>query len=144
MYYGLVVQNANAGNEHRDFEHRKLQRLSERPGKHVLQSTIANYYNSSPGRPSSRDKNPAVMIMGLYRTAPMQTNFGIVLLPEGSKPSLVSSVVSLPRYKAVFSDSYIRRRETFAVQNIRWYAKNDTIFKHPFYNDTTSVYFNLP
>ena len=86
------------------------------------------------------------MIMGLYRTAPMQTEFRNCIVAGGLETEL--SIVSrfLTQYKAVFSDSYIRRKEAYELsqfQNIRWYAKHDTIFKHPFYNDTTSVYFNF-
>jgi hypothetical protein len=147
VYYGLVVQNANVQVMNTEISNTGSYSVYLSGGKHVfLQSTIANYYNSSPGRPSSRDKNPAVMIMGLYRTAPMQTEFRNCIVAGGLETEL--SIVSrfLTQYKAVFSDSYIRRKEAYELsqfQNIRWYAKNDTIFKHPFYNDTTSVYFNF-
>jgi len=147
VYYGLVVQNANVKVTNTEISNTGSYSVYLSGGKHVfLQSTIANYYNSSPGRPSSRDKNPAVMIMGLYRTAPMQTEFRNCIVAGGLETEL--SIVSrfLTQYKAVFSDSYIRRKEAYELsqfQNIRWYAQNDTIFKHPFYNDTTSVYFNF-
>ena len=147
VYYGLVVQNANVQVMNTEISNTGSYSVYLSGGKHVfLQSTIANYYNSSPGRPSSRDKNPAVMIMGLYRTAPMQTEFRKCIVAGGLETEL--SIVSrfLTQYKAVFSDSYIRRKEAYELsqfQNIRWYAQNDTIFKHPFYNDTTSVYFNF-
>ncbi len=147
VYYGLVVQNANVQVMNTEISNTGSYSVYLSGGKHVfLQSTIANYYNSSPGRPSSRDKNPAVMIMGLYRTAPMQTEFRNCIVAGGLETEL--SIVSrfLTQYKAVFSDSYIRRKEAYELsqfQNIRWYAQNDTIFKHPFYNDTTSVYFNF-
>ena len=147
VYYGLVVQNANVQVMNTEISNTGSYSVYLSGGKHVfLQSTIANYYNSSPGRPSSRDKNPAVMIMGLYRTTPMQTEFRNCIVAGGLETEL--SIVSrfLTQYKAVFSDSYIRRKEAYELsqfQNIRWYAQNDTIFKHPFYNDTTSVYFNF-
>lgn len=147
VYYGLVVQNANVKVTNTEISNTGSYSVYLSGGKHVfLQSTIANYYNSSPGRPSSRDKNPAVMIMGLYRTAPMQTEFRNCIVAGGLETELSIASRFLTQYKAVFSDSYIRRKEAYELsqfQNIRWYAKNDTIFKHPFYNDTTSVYFNF-
>lgn len=147
VYYGLVVQNANVKVTNTEISNTGSYSVYLSGGKHVfLQSTIANYYNSSPGRPSSRDKNPAVMIMGLYRTAPMQTEFRNCIVAGGLETELSIASRFLTQYKAVFSDSYIRRKEAYELsqfQNIRWYAPNDTIFKHPFYNDTTSVYFNF-
>lgn len=147
VYYGLVVQNANVKVTNTEISNTGSYSVYLSGGKHVfLQSTIANYYNSSPGRPSSRDKNPAVMIMGLYRTAPMQTEFRNCIVAGGLETELSIASRFLTQYKAVFSDSYIRRKEAYELsqfQNIRWYAQNDTIFKHPFYNDTTSVYFNF-
>ena len=147
VYYGLVVQNANVQVMNTEISNTGSYSVYLSGGKHVfLQSTIANYYNSSPGRPSSRDKNPAVMIMGLYRTAPMQTEFRNCIVAGGLETELGIVSRFLTQYKAVFSDSYIRRKEAYELsqfQNIRWYAQNDTIFKHPFYNDTTSVYFNF-
>lgn len=147
VYYGLVVQNANVKVTNTEISNTGSYSVYLSGGKHVfLQSTIANYYNSSPGRPSSRDKNPAVMIMGLYRTAPMQTEFRNCIVAGGLETELSIASRFLTQYKAVFSDSYIRRKEAYELsqfQNIRWYAQNDTIFKQPFYNDTTSVYFNF-
>ena len=147
VYYGLVVQNANVKVTNTEISNTGSYSVYLSGGKHVfLQSTIANYYNSSPGRPSSRDKNPAVMIMGLYRTAPMQTEFRNCIVAGGLETELSIASRFLTQYKAVFSDSYIRRKEAYELSqfhNIRWYAQNDTIFKHPFYNDTSSVYFNF-
>lgn len=91
-----------AGNEH-EISNTGSYSVYLSGGKHVfLQSTIANYYNSSPGRPSSRDKNPAVIIIGLQNGAHADRISELYCCRRGSKPSLVSSVVSLPSTKLSF------------------------------------------
>lgn len=147
VYYGLVAENANVTVGNSEISNTGSVSVYLSGGKHVfLQSTIANYYNSNPGRPTSRDKNPAVMIMNLYRSAPMNTEFRNCIISGGLDNEISIATRYIAQYKGTFVNSYIRRKEAYDLsqfKNIRWSTPKDTIFKHPFYNDTTNVYFNF-
>lgn len=147
IYYGLVAENANVTVGNSEISNTGSVSVYLNGGKHVfLQSTIANYYNSNPARPTSRDKNPAVMIMNLYRSAPMESVFKNCIITGGLDNEISIASRYINQYKGTFINSYIRRKEAYDLsmfQRIQWSAKNDTVFVHPYYNDTTNVYFNF-
>lgn len=147
VYYGIVAQNGNLVVNNSEISNTGSYSVYLNGGKHLFyQTTIANYYNSNPGKPTTRDKNPAVMIMGLYRSAPMETGFYNCIISGGLETELSIATRFMEQIKAEFSNSYIRRKEKYTqdqFKSIRWSAEKDTIFKHPWYNDTTSVYFDF-
>ena len=147
VYYGIVAQNGNMVVNNSEISNTGSFSLYLNGGKHMFyQSTIANYYNSNPGKPTTRDKNPAVMIMGLYRSAPMETGFYNCIIAGGFETELSIATRFIEQIKGEFANSYIRRKNAYAYdqfKDIQWSAVKDTIFKHPWYNDTTNVYFDF-
>lgn len=52
----------------------------------------------------------------------------------------------LDEYKGTFSNNYIRKYEPLDLPqftNIRWYEKNDTVFKNIYYDYKKNNYFNF-
>lgn len=147
LYYAVVAQNGNLVVNNSEISNTGSYSVYLNGGKHLFyQTTIANYYNSNPGKPTWRDKNPAVMIMGLYRSAPMETGFYNCIISGGLETELSIATRFIEQIKAEFANSYIRRKTEYTLnqfKSIRWSTANDTIFKHPSYNDTTNVYFNF-
>ncbi len=147
VYYGIVAQNGNLVVNNSEISNTGSYSLYLNGGKHLFyQTTIANYYNSNPGKPTWRDKNPAVMIMGLYRSAPMETGFYNCIIAGGLETELSIATRFVEQIKGEFANSYIRRKKEYTFEqfkSIRWSATKDTIFKHPSYNDTTNVYFDF-
>lgn len=147
VYYGLVAQNGNVTVSNSEISNTGSYSVYLSGGKHVfVQSTIANYYNGNSFEPTSRDKNPAVMIMGLYRTAPMETKFQNCIISGGLETELSIASRFISQYKGVFSNSYIRRKVPYELsqfQNIRWYAVQDTVFKQARFDYEKKRYFDF-
>jgi hypothetical protein len=148
VYYGLVAQNGNVNVSNTEISNTGSYTVYLSGGKHVFnQSTIANYYDSNKFEPSSRDKTPAVLIMGLNRLAPMETVFQNCIIAGGMETELIIASRFLKLYKGLFTNSYIRRKEAYDLtdqfKKIKWSTKNDTIFKHPSYDAKKDVYFNF-
>ncbi|MDD3079674.1 MAG: right-handed parallel beta-helix repeat-containing protein [Paludibacter sp.] len=148
VYYGIVVQNGNLLVENSEISNTGSCTVYLSGGKHVfIQSTIANFYNSNLYEPSSRDKNPAMVIMGLYRMAPMETEIKNCIVAGTLKNEL--SIVSrfLPGYKGTFSSSFIRRDSIYTYsqfENITWHqTDNAELFVHPKYDAEGNYYFNF-
>ena len=86
------------------------------------------------------------MIMGLYRSAPMETGFYNCIISGGLETELSIATRFVEEIKGEFANSYIRRKKEYTIdqfRSIRWSTVKDTIFKHPRYNDTTNVYFDF-
>jgi len=149
LLYGLVVQNGNVTVTNTEISNTSSYSVYLNGGKHTfIQSTIANYFNNSSVQSVSRDKKPAVMIMNLNRVAPMETVFKNCIITGSSENefSLASRFVDL--YKGTFDHCYIRTAKAltspqFLNSDIRWYEKNDTIFKSITYNVEKETYFNF-
>ncbi len=147
LYYGIVAQNTNLTVKNSEISNTGSYTVYLSGGKHVFeQSTIANYYANNDFEPGSRDKFPAVMIMGLQRTAPMETEFTNCIVSGTIDNELTIASRYLKDYKGVFKNSYIKRKtkiEQPQFQNIRWYQYGDTIFKQSRFDYEKKKYFNF-
>jgi len=147
LLYGLVVQNGNVQVSNSEISNTSSYSVYLNGGKHsFIQSTIANYFDNNPVQPVNRDKKPALMIMNLNRVAPMQTIIRNCIISGNNENefSLVSQY--LDQYNGVFDHCYIRKPVGLTLSqftNIRWYAKNDTVFKSTQYDLIKNTYFNF-
>jgi hypothetical protein len=144
--YGLVVQNGNVTVSNSEISNTSSYSVYLNGGKHTfIQSTIANYFNSSPNT-VSRDKKPAVMIMDLNRIAPMETIFRNCVISGSSENEFSLASKFLNEYKGTFDHCYIRKPEASKLPqftNIHWYERNDTVFKSTNYDAEKGIYFNF-
>jgi len=147
VYYGIVARNCNLRVDNTEISNTGSATVYLSGGQHhFTHTTIANFYDSNPFEPSSRDKNPAVFIMNLYKTAPMSTIFNNCVIAGGIENELSIASRSLHEYRGVFANTYIRRSEKYDLSqftDVRWSAKTDTVFKHPSYNYKEDKYFNF-
>jgi hypothetical protein len=148
LMYGLIVQNGNVDVSNSEISNTSSYSVYLNGGKHsFIQSTIANYFNNSDVQPVTRDNKPAVMIMNLNRVAPMETVFRNCII-SGSTGNEFSLVTRFPeKYKGIFDHCYILKPDSLALPqlftNIRWSAKNDTVFKSIRYDYVKNIYFNF-
>jgi hypothetical protein len=147
VFYGIVAQNTDLTVKNSEISNTGSFTVFLSGGTHVFhQSTIANHYSSNSFNPGSRDKNPAVMIMGLQRTAPMQTEFVNCIVSGSLDNELAIASRFLKDYKGVFTNSYIKRKQKYELtqfQNIRWYQPLDTIFRQGSFDYEKKKYFNF-
>ncbi|MDR1585221.1 MAG: right-handed parallel beta-helix repeat-containing protein [Prevotellaceae bacterium] len=150
-YYGLAVQNGDVTVVNSEISNTGMNCLYLNGGKHTfVHCTIANFYGDG-FQPASRSGNPAepaVMIMDLNRIAPMESYFYNCVI-TGSIEKEFSLLTQYPeQYNGNFSHTYIRRavNDTIATPqfgDIRWYQKNDTVFRHPSYDNKEKKYFDF-
>jgi hypothetical protein len=147
LLYGLVVQNGNVQVSNSEISNSSSYSVYLNGGKHsFIQSTIANYFDNSDVKPVSRDKKPAVMIMNLNRVAPMETVFRNCIISGSAENEFSLATRFLDQYKGVFDHCYIRKTDSLNLPQftkIRWYEKNDTVFKSTRYNLEKNTYFNF-
>lgn len=147
LLYGLVVQNGNVTVSNSEISNTSSYSVYLNGGKHIfLQSTIANYFNNSNVQPVSRDKKPAVMIMDLNRIAPMESTFKNCIITGSAENEFSLATQFINQYKGVFDHCYIRKTDSLNLaqfSNIRWFEKNDTIFKSTKYDYEKNTYFNF-
>lgn len=147
VYYGIVAQNTNLTVKNSEISNTGSYTVFLSGGKHVFeQSTIANHYANNDFEPGSRDKYPAVMIMALQRTAPMQTEFNNCIVSGTIDNEFAIASRFLKDYKGTFANSYIKRKlkyEQSQFQNIRWYQYGDTIFKQSRFDYEKKKYFDF-
>ena len=148
VYYGLAVQNGHVKVSNSEISNTGSYSVYLSGGKHeFLQSTIANYYNSNNFEPSSRDEEPAVMIMNLARVAPMETTFKNCIITGGLTNEI--SIVSrfLDQINLDFDHNFIRRTEKYELnqfKNTIWYdTKDSIIFTSQKYDNQENEYFNF-
>jgi len=147
VYYGIVVQNTNITVKNSEISNTGSYTVYLSGGKHVFeQSTIANYYANNSFEPSSRDKSPAVLIMGLQRSAPMQTEFVNCIVAGTIDNEFAIASRYLDDYKGSFKNSYIKRKAKYEQPqfvDVRWYSPRDTIFKQIRFDNEKKKYFNF-
>lgn len=116
-------------------------------GRHKFyHCTVANYFNLSPAQPVSRDKTPAVMLMDLNRTLPMETVFENCIVTGTSTYEFTLASKFQDKYKGNISNSYIRRPEPSDLaiyKDIHWYQQNDTVFKNTRFDYEKGKYFDF-
>lgn len=147
VYYGIVAQNTNLTVVNSEISNTGSYTVYLSGGTHVFhQSTIANYYAGNTFEPTSRDKNPAVMIMGLQRTAPMQTEFINCIVSGTLENEFSIASRYLKDYKGTFSNSYIKRKTKYTqsqFQSISWSDFGDVVFKQSKFDYEKKKYFNF-
>lgn len=148
VYYGLVAQNGNVTVSNSEISNTGSFSVYLNGGKHVFkQTTIANFYNSNHFEPTSRDKNPAVMIMALTRSAPMNPEFVNCVIAGGMENEFSIATRFLTEFQGTFTHSFIRRKTAYELSqftDIHWYKEADTIlFKQASYNKVKNLYFDF-
>jgi len=147
LLYGLVVENGNVTVTNTEISNSSSYCVYLNGGTHTfIHSTIANYFNNSNVQPASRDKEPAVLMMNLNRVAPMETVFQNCIVTGSQENEFSLATRNQELYKGTFTHSYIRKPkalETAQFSDIRWYAKNDTVFKSTNYDYKENSYFNF-
>ncbi|VBB47176.1 conserved exported hypothetical protein [uncultured Paludibacter sp.] len=150
LKYGLVVQNGNVNVGNTEISNTGSYSVYLNGGKHsFIQCTIANYFNSSNIllQPSSRESNVACMIMELNKIQPMETVFENCII-SGNTTNEFEIMTRFPaQYHGTFKNCYIRKKEpnnvTSQFSNIRWYEKNDTVFKNTYFDADKKLYYNF-
>lgn len=147
VYYGIVAQNTNLTVKNSEISNSGSYTVFLSGGNHVFQqTTIANHYSSNSFEPTSRDKFPAVMIMGLDRIAPMKTEFVNCIVSGSIENELSIASRFLNDYTGVFTNSYIKRKTKYELsqfKNIRWSQPRDTVFCVSSFTNSTKKYFDF-
>ncbi len=147
VYYGLAVQNGNVKVANTEISNTGSYTVYLNGGKHeFIHTTIANYYNNNSSSPTNRDKNPALLIMNMNRSARMETLFRNSII-TGTLENEFSIATRFPEiYKGTFANCYIRKKEAATqaqFSNIRWYQSRDTVFKQTRYDYVKNIYFDF-
>jgi hypothetical protein len=149
LLYGMIAQNGNVIVTNTEISNSSSYTVYLNGGEHIFyQSTIANYFNNSNVQPVSRDKKPALMIMNLNRIAPMKTLFKNCIITGSSENEFSLATRFEKLYNGTFENCYIRTAKAltlpqFTNKTIRWFAKNDTLFKSTTYDYEKNTYFNF-
>ena len=152
LFYGLVAQNANVAVVNTEISNTGSYSVYLNGGNHTfIHTTIANYFNSgaSSAQAKNRDNSePALMIMNMNRSAPMESVF-LNCVVAGNINNEFSLATRFPeQYKGTFRNTYIKRSALDYPQfqpedTIRWYEKKDTIFKSTVLDYDKKQYYNF-
>lgn len=147
LFYGLVVINSDVKVYNSEISNTGSFSVYLNGGHHeFIHTTLANYYNNNPMEPSSRDANPALMLMHLGRSLPMQVAFRNCVI-AGTNSNEMSIASKFPnQFPGLFDHCYIRRSkaiESTVFANVSWSAVNDTVFKQTSYDFRKDIYFNF-
>ena len=148
LLYGLVVQNGNVLVTNSEISNSSSFTVYLNGGKHTfLQSTLVNYFNNSNVELVNRDKNPAVMIMNLNRTAPMESVFKNCIITGSATNEFTLATRYIDAYRGTFEHCYIRKPDSLKLAqftNIRWWQPKDSLlFKSNRYDYKKGTYFNF-
>ncbi|MEI7501863.1 MAG: right-handed parallel beta-helix repeat-containing protein [Paludibacter sp.] len=147
LLYGLVVKNGNVLVTNTEISNTSSYSVYLNGGKHTfIHSTIANYFNNSSVQPASRDKKAAVMIMNLNRIAAMESQFYNCIISGSSENEFSLASRFENQYTGSFKNCYIRTQKVLELAqfaNIKWFNKNDTVFKSIRYDYEKNTYFNF-
>ncbi|MEI8085548.1 MAG: hypothetical protein WCG93_04955 [Paludibacter sp.] len=147
LLYGLVVKNGNLTVVNTEITNTSSYSVYLNGGLHeFIHCTIANYFNSSSVQPASRDKKPAVLIMNLNRIAPMESHFYNCIISGSSENEFSLASRFEIQYNGTFKNCYIKTQKALVLPqftSIRWYNKNDTVFKSTRYDYEKNTYFNF-
>lgn len=145
LLYGLLAQNGNLTVTNTEISNTSSYSLYLNGGKHkFIQSTIANYFNSGI-QPLARDKKPAVLIMNLNKSAPMETVFQNCVISGSAENEFGLASKFLDLYNGTFDHCYIKNQKNNLAQfkNIRWSEPKDTVFKNITYNQQKGLNYNF-
>lgn len=150
LKYGLVVKNGDVMVGNTEISNTGSYSVYLNGGKHSFtHCTISNYFNSSSVllQPSSRESNVACMIMELNKTQPMETVFENCIISGSSTNEFSLMSRFADNYRGIFKNSYIRNQKPDKIPlqftNIRWYEKQDTVFKNTYFDADKQLYYNF-
>ncbi len=148
VFYALVVQNGNVKVVNSEISNTGSFSVYLNGGMHTfIHTTIANYYNNNSANPGNRDKNPAVMIMNLNRSARMESVFQNCIIAGSLQNEFSIASRFTDQYKGTFANCFIRREKPFELaqfQNVKWFETKDTLlFKQTRYDYEKNIYFNF-
>lgn len=150
LKYGLVVQNGDVTVANTEISNTGAYSVYLSGGKHTfIQSTIANYFNSTNVRiqPLSKEGNAAVTITELNRIIPMGTIFKNCIIAGSGSDELEILSRFADDYHGSFSNCYIRKVKPDPIPpmftGIIWYNSKDTIFKNTYYDINKLEYYNF-
>jgi len=147
LLYGLMIQNGNVTVTNTEISNSSSYCVFLNGGNHTfVHCTIANYFDNSNVQPIPRDKNPALMIMNLKLTVPMENTFKNCIISGSAENEFSFASQTMDQYKGTFDHCYIRASTASSLSlftNIRWYDKNDILFKSISYDYEKKTYFNF-
>ncbi len=147
LLYGLMIQNGNVTVTNTEISNSSSYCVFLNGGNHSFtHCTIANYFDNSNVQPIQRDKNPALMIMNLKLTVPMENTFKNCIISGSAENEFSFASQTMDQYKGTFDHCYIRASIASTLSqftNIRWYDKNDILFKSISYDYEKKTYFNF-
>ena len=147
LLYGLMTQNGNVTVTNTEISNSSSYCVFLNGGNHSFtHCTIANYFDNSNVQAISRDKNPALMIMNLKLTVPMENTFKNCIISGSAENEFSFASTTMDQYKGTFDHCYIRTstaKDLSMFTNIRWYEKNDILFKSTSYDYTKKTYLNF-
>jgi hypothetical protein len=147
LLYGLMIQNGNVTATNTEVSNSSSYCVFLNGGNHSFtHCTIANYFDNSNVQPIPRDKNPALMIMNLKLTVPMENTFKNCIISGSAENEFSFASQTMDQYKGTFDHCYIRASTASTLSqftNIRWYDKNDILFKSISYDYEKKTYFNF-
>lgn len=144
---GLIIQNGNVTVTNTEISNSSSYCVFLNGGNHdFTHCTIANYFDNSNVQAISRNKNPALTIMNLKLTVPMENTFKNCIISGSAENELSFASQTMDQYKGTFDHCYIRASTASTLSqftNIRWYDKNDILFKSISYDYEKKTYFNF-
>jgi hypothetical protein len=147
LLYGLMIQNGNVTVTNTEISNSSSYCVFLNGGNHSFtHCTIVNYFDNSNVQPIPRDKNPALMIMNLKLTIPMENIFKNCIISGSAENEFSFASQTMDQYKGTFDHCYIRVSTASTLSqftNIRWYNKNDIPFKSISYDYEKKTYFNF-
>lgn len=145
-FYNLVAINGDVEVSNTEISNSGSYTVYLNGGKHVFyHCTISNYFNFNAAQAVNRDQNPAVMMMELNRSLPMETTFQNCIVTGSQSNEFTLASKMQDQYKGIFSHSYIRKVDTTLTQfnQIRWYQFSDTLFVRNRYDIEKKLYFDF-
>ncbi len=152
LFYGLAAQTAHVNVINTEISNTGSYSVYLNGGVHkFIHTTVANYFNSGASASQSKNRDysePAVMIMNINKTIPMETEF-INCVISGNIANEFSLATRFPQeYNGTFKNTYIKRSALDYPQfqekdSIRWYERNDTVFKCTELNYARDRYYNF-
>jgi hypothetical protein len=147
VFYNLVAINGDVVVTNSELSNSGSYTVYLNGGNHQFyHCTVANYFGLNPAQAVNRSRKPAVMMMNLNRTMNMNTVFKNCIIAGTQDNEFTIASRYLSQYQGDFSHSYIRKTADTAFtqyNNIRWYERNDTVFRQARYDIKKQIYFDF-
>jgi hypothetical protein len=147
VFYNLVAINGDLKVTNSEISNSGSYTVYLNGGNHQFyHCTVANYFGLNPVQAVNRSRKPAVMMMNLNRAMNMSTVFKNCIITGTQEDEFTIASRYVSDYQGDFSNSYIRKTsDTAFIQynNIRWYQRNDTVFRQARYDIKKQIYFDF-